>query len=43
MKRNNNLAFALLTFAALTFTSGAALAGPHHWGITAATSAVTAS
>ncbi len=32
MKRNNNLAFALLTFAALTFTSGAALAGPHHWG-----------
>lgn len=32
MKRNNNLAFALLTFAALAFTSGAALAGPHHWG-----------
>ncbi|BBQ85996.1 MULTISPECIES: zinc resistance sensor/chaperone ZraP [Enterobacteriaceae] len=31
MKRNKNLAFALFAFAALTFTSGAALAGPHHW------------
>ncbi|WP_052285332.1 zinc resistance sensor/chaperone ZraP [Kluyvera genomosp. 1] len=31
MKRNNKLPLALLTFTALTFTSGAALAGPHHW------------
>lgn len=31
MKRNNKLTFALLTCAALTFTSGSVLAGPHHW------------
>ena len=31
MKRNNKLTLALLTVATLTFTSGAALAGPHHW------------
>ena len=32
MKRNNNLTLTLLAVAAFTFTSGAALAGPHHWG-----------
>lgn len=32
MKRNNNLPLTLLAVAAFTFTSGAALAGPHHWG-----------
>lgn len=32
MKRNNNLTLTLLAVAAFTFTSGTALAGPHHWG-----------
>lgn len=32
MKRNNNLTLTLLAVAAFTFTSGSALAGPHHWG-----------
>ncbi|HEB4876323.1 TPA: zinc resistance sensor/chaperone ZraP [Kluyvera ascorbata F0526] len=32
MKRNNNLTLTLLAVAAFTFTSGTALAGPHHRG-----------